>query len=322
MDGLGGAAAEPALGHLERMDPREVWKHEALNFTPWLAANAERLAEALGIDLEITGSEHPVGGFSLDLIGKDVTHDKPLIIENQLAGSDHSHLGQLLTYAAGTGAATIVWVATDIRDEHRQALTWLNEQTDQETHFFGVELEVVKIGASLPAPLFNVVVMPNDWQKTVKAAAAASGASGKAPLYAEFWSKFLTRLQADRPGWSKARQGTQNSWFPMSVGLPPGCTIAECFAAGGKLRAEFYIDRASQDECKALFDSIHEQKEAFEAAYGRGLSWERLDSKKASRIAEYRDGSVEQRADHDEYIAWFIEAGDRMRKALASVAMG
>jgi hypothetical protein len=319
MDGLGGTTAEQTLGHLERMDPRLVWKHEALNFTPWLASNAERLAEALGIDIEITGSEHPVGGFSLDLIGKDVTHDKPLIIENQLAGSDHGHLGQLLTYAAGTGAATIVWVATDIRDEHRQALTWLNEQTDQGTHFFGVELEVVRIGGSLPAPLFNVVVMPNDWQKTVKA--AASGASGKGPLYVAFWSKFLARLQKERPSWSKAKQGTQNSWFPMSVGLPPGCTITECFAAGGKLRHEFYIDRASQDECKAAFDSIHEQKGAFELAYGCELSWERLDSKKACRIAEYRVGTVENVVDHDVYIAWFIEAGDRMRKALAAVAI-
>lgn len=320
MDVLGSKVPGPALGQLERMDPRGVWKHEALNFTPWLEANGDRLAEALGIDIEITASEHPVGGFSLDLIGKDVTHDKPLIIENQLTGSDHSHLGQLLTYAAGTGAATIVWIATDIRDEHRQALTWLNEQTGQDIHFFGVELEVVRIGTSLPAPLFNVVVMPNDWQKTVKAAAAASG-GGKAPLYVEFWSKFLLRLQQDRPGWSKARQGTQNNWFPMSIGLPAGCTITESFAGGGKLRHEFYVDRASQDECKALFDALYDQREAFEAAYGRPLTWERLDSKKASRVAEYRDGTVENSAEHDDYIAWFLDAGDRMRKAIAAVAI-
>jgi hypothetical protein len=321
MHGLDEPSRVAELGQLERIDPREVWKHEALSFTPWLAANAERLAEALEIDVEITGSEHPVGGFSLDLIGKDVTHDKPLIIENQLAGSDHSHLGQLLTYAAGTGAATIVWVATNIRDEHRQALTWLNEQTGQETHFFGVELEVVKIGDSPPAPLFNVVVMPNDWHKTVKAVAAASGASGKAPLYVEFWSKFLARLQEERPGWSKAKQGTQSNWFNMSVGLPTGCTVTASFAAGGKLRNEFYIDRATQDECKELFDSIHEQLAAFEAAYGSALSWHRLDSKKASRIAEYRDGTVENAEEHDDYIDWFINAGDRMRRALASVAI-
>lgn len=321
MDGFGNSQAETPLGQLERIDPREVWKHEALNFTPWLESNAERLAEALGIDIEITGSEHPVGGFSLDLIGKDVTHDKPLIVENQLAGSDHSHLGQLLTYAAGTGASTIVWIATGIRDEHRQALAWLNEQTGQDVHFFGVELEVVKIGTSIPAPLFNVVVMPNDWQKSVKAASVAGGSGGKSQLYLEFWSKFLTRLREDRPAWSKAKQATQNSWFPMSVGLPAGCVAMPSFAAGGRLRHEFYIDRATQDECKALFDSACEQKEAFEAVYGRDLSWERLDSKKASRVADYREGKVEETQDHEEYIDWFLDAGDRMRKAVASVAL-
>jgi hypothetical protein len=311
---------EVPLGHLEKIDPREVWKHEALNFTPWLEANADRLADALGIDIEINGSEHPVGGFSLDLIGKDVTHDKPLIVENQLAGSDHNHLGQLLTYAAGTGAATIVWIATAIRDEHRQALTWLNEQTDQEIHFFGVELEVVRIGASMPAPLFNVVVMPNDWQKTVKAA-TASGAGSKGPAYAEFWSKFLDRLRADEPGWSKARQGTQNSWFPMSVGLPAGCSITACFAAAGKLRNELYIDRATQDECKAMFDTLYEQKDVFEEAYGRPLSWERLDHRKAAKVAEYRDGNVLETEQHDVHIDWFIDSGTRLRRALAAVAL-
>lgn len=310
---------EPELGHLEPVDPRSIWKHEALDFTPWLASNADGLATALGIDLEITGSEHPVGGFSLDLIGRDVTHDKPLIIENQLAGSDHSHLGQLLTYAAGTGAATIVWVATEVRDEHRQALTWLNEVTGPDIHFFGVELEVVRIGSSLPAPLFNVVVLPNDWQKSVRAAAAAGAAGGKAPLYVEFWSMFLERLRADRPDWSRARQGTRNNWFPMSVGLPPGCSITSSFAAGGKLRHEFYIDRATPEECKELFDALEAQKELFETAYGRALTWERLDSKKAARIAEYRDGSVDLAEEHEDYINWFLDAGTRMRAAIAAV---
>ena len=314
-------AIDLILGQLVRVDPRTIWKHEAHDFTPWLASNADGLAEALGIDIEITESEHPVGGFSLDLIGKDITHDKPLIIENQLAGSDHSHLGQLLTYSAGTGAATIVWVATDIRDEHRQALNWLNEQTGQDIHFFGVELEVVRIGDSAPAPLFKVVVLPNDWQKSVRAATAAGGASGKAPLYVEFWTSFLDRLRDEKPGWSKARQGTQNNWFPMSVGLPPGCAITSSFAAGGRLRHEFYIDRSTQEECKELFDLIEAQKDDFEEAYGRPLTWERLDSKKASRIAEYGEGRVELGEQHEDYIAWFLDAGIRMRKAVATVQL-
>jgi hypothetical protein len=310
----------PALDRLVHVDPREVWLHEAHDFTPWLAANADRLAEALGIDLEITGSEYPVGSFSVDLIGQDVTHDKPLIVENQLEPSDHNHLGQLLTYSAGTGAATIVWIATMIRDEHRQALTWLNEQTGTETHFFGVELDVVRIGDSEAAPLFSIVVIPNDWQKSVRATSTRAS-SGKGAFYTEFWSKFLARVQADRPGWSRARGGTPNNWFPMSVGLPAGCEVSAVFAANGKLRNEFYINRATQEACKTVFDALTEQREMFEASYGRELSWERLDNRKASRIADYSEGTIEQVENHESYIDWFIDCGDRMRKAVAAVVI-
>ena len=75
--------AIPELGRLETMDVREVWAHEAHDFTPWLLANADRLAEALGIDLDLRAAEHPVGDFSLDLIGRDLTNDCELIVENQ-----------------------------------------------------------------------------------------------------------------------------------------------------------------------------------------------------------------------------------------------
>lgn len=303
------------LGRLTEIeDPRTVWPHEAHNFTPWLAANADVLASALGIDIELTSTEHPVGGFSLDLIGNDVTHGKKLIVENQLTPSDHGHLGQLLTYAAGTDAATIVWIALAFRDEHRQALDWLNAQTGPDIHFFAVELHVVQIGDSTPAPLLDVVVSPNDWQKTVKAAAAAD--SGKASLYRAFWAKFLDRLTSSRPAWSKAKDGTFNSWFPMSVGLPKHCRITASFTGDGRLRSEFYVDYPTQEQCKQVFDSLHSDRVAFEAAYGRELDWQRLDDRKACRIADHIDGTVEQTEQHDQYLGWFIDAGDRMRKAL------
>src|SRR4029453_13226344 len=131
------------LGRLEAVDPRLIWAHEAHSFTPWLLENEDRLAEALGIDLELGAS---VGGYKLDLVGRDLTNDAVLIVENQLETTDHSHLGQVLTYAAGTAASTIVWIATAFREEHRQALDWLNENTGEQAHFFGIELQVVKIG--------------------------------------------------------------------------------------------------------------------------------------------------------------------------------
>lgn len=143
----------PELGRLTVVPPRQVWPHEAHNFTPWLLQNVDVLSDLLGMDLELEVAEHPVGDFSLDLIGRDLSDDSVVIVENQLESSDHTHLGQILTYAAGTQPKTIVWVATRFRSEHRAALDWLNEHTDPDTRFFGVEIEVVKIGDSAPHPI-------------------------------------------------------------------------------------------------------------------------------------------------------------------------
>lgn len=159
-----------------------MWRNEAADFTPWLQEHPEHLAEVLGIGIELTYSEHAVGGFSLDILGRDLAHDATLIVENQLAGTDHDHLGKLLTYAAGTGTATIVWIATDIREEHRQAIDWLNEHTDEQVRFFAVRLQIVRIGGSPPAPLLDVVAQPNDWQRQVRAATRASTTVNEAQL--------------------------------------------------------------------------------------------------------------------------------------------
>ena len=223
---------EQQLGRLEPVDPRSIWSHEALNFTPWLAQNADRLAEALGIELEFEATEYGVGGYSLDILGKDGTNGVVLIVENQLGDSDHGHLGQLLTYAAGTAASTIVWITTRFRDEHRQALTWLNEHTDQETHFFGVELEVVRIGNSVPAPLFKVVALPNDWQKSVRAA-TVSPAGSRNELYRQFWSKLLDRIKSQYPSWTRAVGGPQSG----SGSHPRSAGVALILSSGSRARS-------------------------------------------------------------------------------------
>ena len=140
-------------------------RHEALDFTPWMLANVDVLSDLLGLELVLDRAEHPVGGFSLDLIGRDSSTDQVVIVENQLEMSDHTHLGQILTYAAGTQPSLIVWVATRFREEHRAALDWLNERTDEQTGFFGVEIAVVCIAESPPAPAFRLVVKPNDWKR-------------------------------------------------------------------------------------------------------------------------------------------------------------
>lgn len=307
------------LGTLETVDPRLVWNNEAHDFTPWLLANADRLSAALGIDLELEAAEHPVGGFSLDLVGRDITNDAVLIVENQLAGTDHSHLGQVLTYAAGTGASTIVWIATAFREEHRQALDWLNENTGEGTHFFGIELQVVRIGDSPKAPLFNVVVQPNDWQKQVRAATQPSALSPKGAAYIEFWRRFLDRVHADHPDWTRGRAAAPDNWYEMK-GPMSGCRYTSSFSGQG-LRHELYIDTGDGERNLELLDAWRERQQQIEAEYGRPLSWEDLAGKRACRIADYKtDCQVLDEQRHDEYIEWLLEAGVRLRRAMNFVA--
>src|SRR5215469_16133462 len=173
------ALVDISLGKLEHLDPRTLWKNEAGDFTPWLADNLPMLGEALGLDLQLEEMEGPVGDFSCDIVAREVGTNRPVIIENQLERTDHSHLGQLLTYAAGLDAGVVIWISSDIREEHREALHWLNRHTDEQIDFFGIRLEAVRIDGSKPAIQFSLVVSPNKWGKAQsrKAAKIITGSS-------------------------------------------------------------------------------------------------------------------------------------------------
>ena len=135
------------LSKIEQVDVREIWDKEDTDFTPWLAKeeNIERLGLALGIDLIVVAEEEEVGPFRADILCKDEATEDFVLIENQLEKTDHKHLGQLLTYATGLDAVTIVWIAKEFNDEHRATLDWLNKITDEKHNFFGVKIEILKI---------------------------------------------------------------------------------------------------------------------------------------------------------------------------------
>jgi hypothetical protein len=207
------------LGQIEWLDIRHVWKHEASGFTPWLLANADELGAALGIELRLEAAEHAVGGFSLDLIGWDLSHDARLIVENQIEQSDHGHLGQLLTYAAGTDAATIVWMARAFREEHRVALDWLNSNTGEEIRFFGVVVKALRIDGSRPAPFFELVAKPNDWQKAVKALTTGQE-SAQAEAWRAFWEPLRSLFETAHPKLVKGRTHPRSIWFTINSPIP------------------------------------------------------------------------------------------------------
>jgi Domain of unknown function (DUF4268) len=303
------------LGRLTPLNAREVWPHEAHDFTPWLLDNATHLAEVLGIDLELQAAEHPVGGYWLDLIGKDQTNDCVLIVENQLTSTDHAHLGQLLTYAAGTEAATIVWMATDFREEHRQALDWLNDLARGDVRFFGIEIAAVKIDDSLPAPLFRIRAQPNEWHAVISAAARASSEGGKANAYRAFWTRFLERVHAEHPSWTNAKVASGDNWMNLKCPIK-GCIYGVNFAMGGKTRAELYIDTGDGEENLARLEVFAEHKTEIETAFGAPLSWEELPGRRACRIAVYGSGDAADSEQHDAYIDWMLDASSRLRAAL------
>jgi hypothetical protein len=309
------------LGRLEQLDPRDAWRSEPGDFTPWLLDNAVNLGDALGIEVELTTNEHPVGGFSCDLIGRDLTNDAVLIVENQLAPTDHTHLGQILTYAAGTDASTVIWIATNFREEHRQALDWLNENTGEDVRFFGVRLGLVRIGDSPAAPLLDLVAQPNDWQKTIRAATRA-GPSSRESLYLSFWTRYLERVHVEQPAWGRARKPVTANWMSFTGPLP-GTGINPSFAAGRRLRHEVYIDTGDAEANEEVFKNLLDHRSELESAYGRPLEFEAMPERRAKRVAEYReDSDVSEVDEYEAYIDWFLDAGVRLRRALSAIGLG
>jgi hypothetical protein len=297
---------------------RTVWASEAHDFTPWLQENADTLADALGIDLELTACEQPVGPFFVDVIGRDLSHDCVLIVENQLTPTDHNHLGQLVMYAANTDAATIVWMAPSFRDEHRQAIAYLNDLAGDKARYFAVEIAAVRIADSPPAPLFRVVSQPNESHAQASSAAktGSQGSSGKGALYMDFWTRFLDRVHAERPKWTHSRKPNASNWISMPSPFKGYNAYGVSFTLGHRMRYELYLDDLDGDEVANRFAALLARRSEIEAAFGGELSWEELLGRRASRIAAYRDGDVSSTAEYDDYIDWFIDTGTRLRAAL------
>lgn len=277
------------LGTLTEVDIRQVWTNEARDFTPWLKDNIDRLNQVLGLDIEITEREGAVGTFAVDLVGKDLGSGRTVIIENQLEPTDHTHLGQLLTYTAGREAKIVIWISPQFREEHRQALDWLNENTGEDQAFFGIEIKLVRIDNSRPAPLFRLVSQPNEWQKSV---ASSRATSPRGEAYQAFWTAFLEKLKKQAPGLTNAKKGLPQNWFNISAGRS-GFAYSASFKSKRRFGVELYIDTGDKDKNEQYFDQLYEQKEAIEQELGSALSWERLENARACRIAIIRDGSIE-----------------------------
>jgi hypothetical protein len=294
------------LSKLEQVSLREAWKHEAGEFTPWLAEqdNLDSLAHALGIsELELVATEHWVGDFKLDILCTD--GDQQVVIENQLAETDHKHLGQILAYAAGVGARKVIWVAESFRPEHIAALQFLNDNTIDELRFFGVQIELWRIGDSPLAPKFEVVAKPNDWAKSGREQArAASSSSPTKQLQLKFWLALVERLATKAPNIRPQTPRAQH-WLNNSIGRSGFGLNITANTRDERLGVELWMPGV---EAKQRFSNLLAQKDSIEKQLGFALDWQELPDAKACRIASwYPDASIEDQQRWDEYLKWIEE---------------
>ncbi|WP_082616532.1 DUF4268 domain-containing protein [Massilia sp. Root418] len=313
-----------SLGRLEHVDARTVWQSEPRDFTPWLAQNLGLLGEALGLDLELVQMEAPVGNYACDIEAKETNSGRRVIIENQLESTDHTHLGQLVTYAAGLDAAVIVWIATSVRDEHREAIDFLNRHTREAVDFFVIALELVRIGTSAPAVVFRLAASPNAWAKN---AAARPEVSDRMNSYRSFFQPLMDELR-ERHHFTNARVAQPQSWYAFSSGVT-GITYGLSFTAKGELRAEVYIDVGDASRNKAIFGALNEVRTQIEDQLGEPAVWEPLPERRASRIGMVRANTKieDTQSNGDAVRSWAVNRllklkevfGPRLRPLLASV---
>lgn len=303
------------------MDLREAWPNEAADFTPWLAENITTLGDALGFDLELQQTEAAVGGYSLDILAIDINGAHPVVIENQLESTNHDDLGKLLTYAAGFDANVVVWLTREFPDEHRQALDWLNQRTREDTQFFGVVVELWKIDESRPAPHFKLVATPNDWrEETARRSQRETPAvtSERSERYRNFFQALIDTLREEHK-FTGARKGQPENWYAFSSGHRHGITYGANFTSQKQARVEVYIDHTDGEWNIQLLEGLTEHKCQIESELGYPLQWQRLESRRACRIAFDRPGTIDD--DDDTLVeirGWMVDNLLNLKKVFNS----
>lgn len=301
------------LGKLKEIDIRKVWAHEQYDFSRWLANedNIQELGDVLGLSLTDIETEKPVGNYRCDILCKDETTGKLVLIENQLEPTNHDHLGKIITYASGLDAAVIVWVVAEARSEHASAIQWLNAHTDEGVAFFLLEIHAFVIGDSAPAPKFTIIEKPNDFVKTVKTLAASGDESDTKAQYLEFWTQFNEVLEARGKPFKKRTPPTVYSYR-----IPLG-------SSHYRIDIELQKKRKFIDTClwihkrKDLFDEAYAHKDEIEAALGFSLHWYRLDQAKACAISAHIPGfDFEDKSNYPELMNEAIDKVIAMRDTI------
>lgn len=296
------------LGTLKEItDLRSIWPHEALNFTPWVAENVDLLADAVGLDITVDETESSVGDFNVDIYASETGTDRKIIIENQLEDTDHDHLGKLITYASGKGADVVIWVVKHAREEHKAAVEWLNNHTDDKIGFFLCEIKLFQIGDSQIAPAFTVVERPNDWTKEIRKTASANSTQQQR---LEYWQAFNDYAFSDA-NFSRIfnkRKPTTDHWMDFSIGS------SACHIAVSQKRKAVDVELYINDD-KELFKSLFAHKDEIEKNMEMVLEWKELPERKASRILIEKTVDLDDRATWPEQFDYIMDTCIKMKRA-------
>lgn len=256
------------LARLERVELRTVWPNEAQDFAPWLVQpeNLAVLSDTLGIELEVVGQKQAVGPFRADILCRDTSNDSWVLIVNQPELTNHTHLGQLLTCAVGMQTATIIWVARKFTEQHRAALDWLNEITNERFRFFGAEIELWRIGESPYAPKFDIVSRPNDWPNSILRTFTTVGGL----LHLRFWTQFCEHLD-ENYGHIKPKAPTTRPYADYPVGKS-GFSIPVYRSARDQ---QVWVGlRIAGPDHSAYFGLLRQMKDVIEQKIGHQLDWQ------------------------------------------------
>lgn len=313
------------LGRLQKVDLRDAWASESSGFTPWLAQeeNLKLLGETISIELELEAQEKEVGPFRADILCKDTATDNWVLIENQLERTDHTHLGQLLTYAAGLNAVTIVWIAQRFTAEHRATLDWLNEHTDEKINMFGLEIELWRIGDSKIAPKFNIISQPNDWSRTVQQAAAGGGeVTAHKQIQLNFWTAFKQHME-EKNSFVPCQKPLPQHWTNHAIGRAGVHLVSvvsswnsETNNKGPEIRVELYLDGPN---AKQEFAALSLQRENIEKELGFPLTWHNPENKAMSKLYTRQNADFLNEALWQQQFEWLRQRLEIMHRVLGPI---
>lgn len=303
------------LGILKTVTPRQKWSNEARDFTPWLANNIAELNKALGLELEVENTEVSVGPYSADILAKDTGTDNYVVIENQLEKTNHDHLGKAITYASVLDASMIIWIATDFTEEHKKSLDWLNDHTNDEISFYGVQLELWQIDESKAALRFNVISKPNQAVRQAARSKANEDLSDKRKFQFDFWSKFKEKLAKTKKIPSLQTPRPQY-WFDVTLGKSYIHISNTCNTDDNTVGVRIYIGNKIADTMLPFLES---KKDEIESSIGQKLIWNPNPDNRDKVIILQHTTDFEDEKKLDESLNWLVDYTIKFRETFSKI---